>query len=206
MLFNIALNYGGRAEIVDAARRAIAAGIAADDLDERRFGEFLYTAGQPDPDLLIRTSGEMRVSNFLLWQIAYAEIWVTETLWPDFRRRAPARGRPRLPEARPPLRRHQAVAASRSAPSDARSERRGARRRRRRRRLVRARRCSFLPSPKRCWCSRSSNTRRWRAAGGAPVPFAAAPCAATLLTVVGVRRACAIWIAWCSAASRSTPC
>ena len=87
MLFNIALNYGGRAEIVDAARRAIASGIAPDDLDERRFGDLLYTAGQPDPDLLIRTSGEMRVSNFLLWQIAYAEIWVTETLWPDFRRR-----------------------------------------------------------------------------------------------------------------------
>jgi undecaprenyl diphosphate synthase len=87
MLFNIALNYGGRAEIVDAARRAIASGIVPDDLDERRFGEFLYTAGQPDPDLLIRTSGEMRVSNFLLWQIAYSEIWVTETLWPDFRRR-----------------------------------------------------------------------------------------------------------------------
>ena len=71
MLFNIALNYGGRAEIVDAARRAIAAGVSAEDLDERRFGDFLYTAGQPDPDLLIRTSGEMRVSNFLLWQIAY---------------------------------------------------------------------------------------------------------------------------------------
>jgi len=87
MQFNIALNYGGRAEIVDAARRAIASGLAADDLDERRFSEFLYTRGQPDPDLLIRTSGEMRVSNFLLWQIAYAEIWVTETLWPDFRRR-----------------------------------------------------------------------------------------------------------------------
>ena len=87
MIFNIALNYGGRAEIVDAARRAIAAGVAPQDLDERRFGEFLYTAGQPDPDLLIRTSGEMRVSNFLLWQIAYAEIWVTETFWPDFRRR-----------------------------------------------------------------------------------------------------------------------
>ena len=87
MQFNIALNYGGRAEIVDAARRAMAAGIAPDDLDERRFGDFLYTAGQPDPDLLIRTSGEMRVSNFLLWQIAYSEIWVTETLWPDFRRR-----------------------------------------------------------------------------------------------------------------------
>ena len=87
MLFNIALNYSGRAEIVDAARRVIAAGIDPSDLDERRFGEFLYTAGQPDPDLLIRTSGEMRVSNFLLWQIAYSEIWVTETLWPDFRRR-----------------------------------------------------------------------------------------------------------------------
>jgi undecaprenyl diphosphate synthase len=87
MLFNIALNYGGRAEIVDAARRAIAAGVPPDDLDEGRFATFLYTAGQPDPDLLIRTSGEMRVSNFLLWQIAYSEIWVTETLWPDFRRR-----------------------------------------------------------------------------------------------------------------------
>jgi undecaprenyl diphosphate synthase len=87
MLFNIALNYGGRTEIVDAARRAIAAGIVPDELDERRFSDFLYTANQPDPDLLIRTSGEMRVSNFLLWQIAYAEIWVTDTLWPDFRRR-----------------------------------------------------------------------------------------------------------------------
>jgi undecaprenyl diphosphate synthase len=85
MQFNIALNYSGRAEIVDAARRAIAAGVAPDELDERRFSDFLYTAGQPDPDLLIRTSGEMRVSNFLLWQIAYSEIWVTETLWPDFR-------------------------------------------------------------------------------------------------------------------------
>jgi undecaprenyl diphosphate synthase len=87
MLFNIALNYGGRAEIVDAARRAITEGIAPDALDEGRFGDLLYTAGQPDPDLLIRTSGEMRISNFLLWQIAYAEIWVTDTLWPDFRRR-----------------------------------------------------------------------------------------------------------------------
>ncbi|HEY7291207.1 MAG TPA: isoprenyl transferase [Vicinamibacterales bacterium] len=87
MLFNIALNYGGRAEIVDAARRVLAAKMNPDDLDEKRFSEFLYTAHQPDPDLLIRTSGEMRVSNFLLWQIAYSEIWVTETLWPDFRRR-----------------------------------------------------------------------------------------------------------------------
>jgi undecaprenyl diphosphate synthase len=85
MQFNIALNYGGRAEIVDAARRAIEAGVSPSSLDEARFAEFLYTAAQPDPDLLIRTSGEMRVSNFLLWQIAYAEIWVTDTLWPDFR-------------------------------------------------------------------------------------------------------------------------
>jgi len=87
MLFNIALSYGGRAEIVDAARRAIREGIAPDALDETTFGSLLYTAGQPDPDLLIRTSGEMRVSNFLLWQIAYAEIWVTDALWPDFRAR-----------------------------------------------------------------------------------------------------------------------
>ena len=87
MLFNIALNYGGRAEIVDAARRAIESGIRPEQLDEERFAGFLYTAGQPDPDLLIRTSGEMRVSNYLLWQIAYSEIYVTETRWPDFRRR-----------------------------------------------------------------------------------------------------------------------
>ena len=87
MLFNIALNYGGRTEIVDAVKRLVQSGVRADDIDEARFSAFLYTAGQPDPDLLIRTSGEMRVSNFLLWQIAYAEIWVTDTLWPDFRRR-----------------------------------------------------------------------------------------------------------------------
>ena len=87
MLFNIALNYGGRAEIVEAVRRVLASGLRPGDLDEQRFSDFLYTAGQPDPDLLIRTSGEMRVSNFLLWQIAYAEIWVTDTLWPDFRTR-----------------------------------------------------------------------------------------------------------------------
>jgi undecaprenyl diphosphate synthase len=87
MTFNIALNYGGRAEIVDAARRAIYEGISPVDLDEARFGQLLYTGGQPDPDLLIRTSGELRVSNFLLWQIAYAEIYVTDTYWPDFRRR-----------------------------------------------------------------------------------------------------------------------
>jgi undecaprenyl diphosphate synthase len=87
MQFNIALNYGGRAEIVEAARRMIADDVDVEDVDEARFAAYLYTAGQPDPDLLIRTSGEMRVSNFLLWQIAYAEIWVTDTLWPDFRTR-----------------------------------------------------------------------------------------------------------------------
>jgi undecaprenyl diphosphate synthase len=89
MSFNIALNYSGRAEIVDACRSIVAdwaAGKRA-DIDEETIGRYLYTSGQPDPDLMIRTSGELRVSNFLLWQIAYAEIWVTHTLWPDFRRR-----------------------------------------------------------------------------------------------------------------------
>ncbi|HEX2643536.1 MAG TPA: isoprenyl transferase [Thermoanaerobaculia bacterium] len=87
--FNIALNYSGRCEIVDACRRIVAdwANGKRADIDEETIGRYLYTSGQPDPDLLIRTSGEMRVSNFLLWQIAYSEIWVTETLWPDFRRR-----------------------------------------------------------------------------------------------------------------------
>ena len=87
MRFNIALNYGGRAEILDAVKRVVREEIPAEELTEERFGSLLYTGGQPDPDLLIRTSGEMRVSNFLLWQIAYAEIYVTDTLWPDFRRR-----------------------------------------------------------------------------------------------------------------------
>jgi len=87
MQFNIALNYGGRAEIVDAVRRLMESGVPASEVDEQKIAGFLYTAGQPDPDLLIRTSGEMRISNFLLWQIAYSEIWVTDTLWPDFRRR-----------------------------------------------------------------------------------------------------------------------
>jgi undecaprenyl diphosphate synthase len=90
LLFNIALNYGGRAEIIDAVKRLVQEGVAAghaDGIDEARLESHLYTAGQPDPDLLIRTSGEMRISNFLLWQIAYAEIWVTDVLWPDFRRK-----------------------------------------------------------------------------------------------------------------------
>ena len=87
MQFNIALNYGGRTEILDAVKRALQQGVDPQQLTEERFAHLLYTAGQPDPDLLIRTSGEMRISNFLLWQIAYAEIYVTETLWPDFRRK-----------------------------------------------------------------------------------------------------------------------
>jgi undecaprenyl diphosphate synthase len=87
LLFNIALNYSGRAEITDAVRRMIEQGVSPREVTEQRVSDFLYTAGQPDPDLLIRTSGEMRVSNFLLWQIAYAEIWVTDTFWPDFRAR-----------------------------------------------------------------------------------------------------------------------
>ncbi len=89
MTLNIALNYSGRCEIVDACRRIVsdwAAGKRA-DIDEETIGDYLYTSGLPDPDLLIRTSGELRVSNFLLWQIAYTELWVTPTRWPDFRRR-----------------------------------------------------------------------------------------------------------------------
>lgn len=91
LLFQLALNYGGRTELADGVRR-LAADVKANGLDpatidEATLARYLYTAGQPDPDLLIRTSGELRVSNFLLWQIAYSEIWVTDVLWPDFRRR-----------------------------------------------------------------------------------------------------------------------
>jgi len=92
MQLNLAINYGGRAEIVDAVNRLVEKARAEGRLDslevsEEGIASELYTAGQADPDLLIRTSGEMRVSNFLLWQIAYAELYVTDTLWPDFRRR-----------------------------------------------------------------------------------------------------------------------
>jgi undecaprenyl diphosphate synthase len=94
MCLNVALNYGGRAELVDAFNAILSRvrrngvhnnGQDSFQVDEQMIADNLYTAGLPDPDLLIRTSGEMRVSNFLLWQIAYAEIYVTETLWPDFR-------------------------------------------------------------------------------------------------------------------------
>jgi undecaprenyl diphosphate synthase len=86
MTLVLALNYGGRAEIVEAVRKIVRGGLVRpQDLDEERFAGFLDTAGIPDPDLLIRTSGELRISNFLLWQIAYTEIWITPVLWPDFR-------------------------------------------------------------------------------------------------------------------------
>jgi undecaprenyl diphosphate synthase len=83
-VLNIAINYGGRAEIVDAVRELAAQGVDMAQLDEAALSRALYTGGLPDPDLIIRTAGEMRVSNFLLWQAAYAELWVTDTLWPDF--------------------------------------------------------------------------------------------------------------------------
>ena len=91
MQLNLALSYSGRAEIVDGVRRLLADArtrpIPPEAVDETLLAGYLYTAGLPDPDLLIRTSGEMRLSNFMLWQLAYTELWITDTLWPDFRRR-----------------------------------------------------------------------------------------------------------------------
>lgn len=84
----LALNYGGRSEIVDAAKKILEdKELRPELLDERKFSEYLYTADIPDPDLMIRTSGELRISNFLLWQMAYTELWTTPQLWPDFNRR-----------------------------------------------------------------------------------------------------------------------
>lgn len=84
LIFNVALNYGSRAEIVDAVNRILSEG--KKHIDEESFSNFLYTRGLPDPDLVIRTSGEMRISNFLLWQASYAEFYFTKRLWPDFRK------------------------------------------------------------------------------------------------------------------------
>lgn len=83
-VLNVCLNYGGRAELVDAVRRVVSDGIAAADVDEASIATRLYNPDLPDPDLIIRTAGEGRVSNFLLWQSAYSEMLVTDTLWPDF--------------------------------------------------------------------------------------------------------------------------
>jgi undecaprenyl diphosphate synthase len=86
LILHVAFNYGSRAEIVRAVREIVREGVAADAVDEAMFSSYLETAGAPDPDLIIRTSGEMRLSNFLLWQAAYSEIYCTDTLWPDFDR------------------------------------------------------------------------------------------------------------------------
>jgi undecaprenyl diphosphate synthase len=90
MVLTLALSYGGRQEVTDAVRKMIqrveAGEIRSSDITETLLSEHLYTAAMPDPDLLIRTSGECRISNFLLWQIAYAEIYMTPTYWPDFRK------------------------------------------------------------------------------------------------------------------------
>ena len=91
MVLNVALSYGGRTEIVEAVRHIAndAAGgiLLPQDITSKTFSDYLYTRGLPDPDLMIRTSGETRISNFLLWQMAYTELYFTKTLWPDFRRR-----------------------------------------------------------------------------------------------------------------------
>ncbi len=84
LMLNIALNYGGRADILQAVKRIVAEKIDEEKINEQLFSNFLYTKGIKDPDLLIRTSGEYRISNFLLWQIAYTELYITDTLWPDF--------------------------------------------------------------------------------------------------------------------------
>jgi len=90
LILNLALSYGSRIEIMDAVKRFtddVSRGrCSSDELDENLFADYLYTAGMPDPDLVVRTSGEFRISNFLLWQMAYSEIYVTDTLWPDFRK------------------------------------------------------------------------------------------------------------------------
>jgi len=86
MTLTIAFNYGGRAEIVDAVRSLMAEGVAADKVDEKAIRRHLYHPDMPDPDLMIRTSGEFRISNFLLWELAYSEIVFLDVLWPDFRR------------------------------------------------------------------------------------------------------------------------
>jgi undecaprenyl diphosphate synthase len=86
MTLNIAFNYGGRREILDAIRRLVADGVDVATLDEATFSRYLYTTGQPDPDLVIRTAGEMRLSNYLIWQASYAEYYSTPIYWPDFDR------------------------------------------------------------------------------------------------------------------------
>ena len=90
--FNIAINYSGRADILQAYRRAIQSGINPENVSDSDIDRFLFTAPDPEPDLIVRTSGECRISNFLLWQCAYSEFWVTPTLWPDFTKETLYRG------------------------------------------------------------------------------------------------------------------
>ena len=179
MTLTIAFNYGGRAEIVDAVKQLLldheAGKIRIDKLDDDDIASRLYYPDMPDPDLLIRTSGEERISNFLLWEVAYSELWFTPIFWPDFNREYLVRSDPRLPEAQPPIRRD----------------------RRRRRRLASAtrlpsrqgtapapRRLSQLPSgsasPKPCAsaCSRI----RWRPR---PAPIPAATFVPIVLNIAG---------------------
>jgi undecaprenyl diphosphate synthase len=84
IILNVAFNYGGRAEIIDAIKHIIEDGVKPEDVNEALVGRYLYTAGLPDPDMIIRTGGEYRLSNFLIWQAAYAEYYATPTFWPDF--------------------------------------------------------------------------------------------------------------------------
>lgn len=86
LILNVAFNYGGRAEILHAVRQMLADGVSPEELNEELFSSYLFTAGLPDPDLVIRTSGELRISNFLIWQAAYAEYYATPCYWPDFGR------------------------------------------------------------------------------------------------------------------------
>ena len=119
MWLNLAINYGGRAELVDAMRtigeRVSSGDLQPQNIDEAMIASYLYTAGAPDPDLLIRTAGEMRISNFLLWQVSYAEIWVTEKCWPEFDEATLARGDSRLCVARTAIWRIKQLSDSRAS-------------------------------------------------------------------------------------------
>ena len=117
MVMTMAFNYGGRAEIVDAVRALVDEGAPASKIDEKAIARHLYFPDMPDPDLVIRTSGETRISNFLLWEIAYSELVFPETLWPDMRRAPPLRGSHRLPAPGAPVRGRQPL--ERLEPPDA---------------------------------------------------------------------------------------
>ncbi len=112
MTLTMAFNYGGRAEIVDAVRSLVASGVSSARVDERAIRKHLYFPDMPDPDLVIRTSGEYRISNFLLWELAYSELVFSDVLWPDFAALPSLRRRPRVPAPRPALRRDRGVVSA----------------------------------------------------------------------------------------------